>query len=222
MTGPTDEPTGLRGDADMYTKPVLMIYDPIALGMVCPVAWRCSRRTMLSFYNDSVRGHHLDIGPGSGFFLDKCRFPAGRPRVTLLDLNELVLRTAARRVARYAPRTVVRDVLGELDLGDEKFESIALQNVLHCLPGTMKQKGVVFDNIRPLLADGGVLFGCTVLGKDIRLPAHGRWMMEKYNQAGSFRNTEDSLEELTSQLSARFRRYSVRTRGAVAFFEAHR
>ena len=139
MTSTTGEPAELRGDADMYTKPVLMIYDPIALGMVCPVAWRCSRRTMLSFYNDSVRGNHLDIGPGSGFFLDKCRFPTRTPRITLLDLNELVLRTAARRIARYRPTTVVRDVLGDLDLGERKFESVALQNVLHCLPGTMKQ-----------------------------------------------------------------------------------
>ncbi|MEU1849974.1 class I SAM-dependent methyltransferase [Streptomyces sp. NPDC019990] len=221
MTSTTGEPAALRGDADMYTKPVLMIYDPIALGMVCPVAWRCSRRTMLSFYNDSIRGHHLDIGPGSGFFLDKCRFPTRNPRITLLDLNELVLRTAAKRIKRYAPTTVVRDVLGELDLQGRKFESVAIQNVLHCLPGTMKQKGVVFDNIRPYVADGGVVFGCTVLGKDVRLPAHGRWMMEKYNQAGSFRNTEDSLEELQAQLAARFTRYSVRMRGAVAFFEGH-
>ncbi|MFE1071728.1 class I SAM-dependent methyltransferase [Streptomyces sp. NPDC058783] len=221
MTSTTGDPAELRGDADMYTKPVLMIYDPIALGMVCPVAWRCSRRTMLSFYNDSVRGNHLDIGPGSGFFLDKCRFPARTPRITLLDLNELVLRTAARRIARYRPTTVVRDVLGDLDLGERKFESVALQNVLHCLPGTMKQKGVVFDNVRPYVADGGVVFGCTVLGKQPPLPAHGRWMMEKYNQAGSFRNTEDGVEELEAQLAARFTRYSVRTRGAVAFFEGH-
>lgn len=46
-------------------------------------------------------------------------------------------------------------------------------------------------------------------------------MMEKYNQAGSFRNTEDGVEELEAQLAARFTRYSVRTRGAVAFFEGH-
>lgn len=221
MTTSAHESTELRGDAHMYTRPVLAIYDPIALGMVCPIAWKCSKTTMLSFYNDGVSANHLDIGPGSGYFLDKARFPIAQPKIALADLNELVLATTAKRIKRYNPTTYVRDALLPLDLGDQKFTSVAIQNVLHCLPGTMADKGRVFDNIRPYVERGGVIFGCTVLGKDVSLPGHGLWMMEKYNQAGSFRNRHDSRGALEEQISTRFDRYSLRVRGAVAFFEAH-
>jgi SAM-dependent methyltransferase len=217
-TSPPDE---LRGDASMYTLPVLAIYDPIALGIVCPVAWRCSRRTMLSFFDDSVRGKHLDVGPGTGFFLDKATFPVPRPDIMIADLNELVLATTAKRIRRYRPRTLVQDALEPLAT-DETFDSIAIQNVLHCLPGTMTDKAVVFDNLLPNLRPGGVLFGCTVLGNDHGLGRAGSWMMEKYNDAGSFHNRGDDLASLTSALANRFTRYAVRNRGAVAFFEGHR
>lgn len=208
------------GDASMYTKSVLRIYDPIALGIVCPVAWRCSRGTMLQFFNDNVRGKHLDVGPGTGFFLDRAKYPIQHPDIMIADLNELVLQTTETRIARYRPRTMVQDVLAPMGT-DEKFESIAIQNVLHCLPGTMSEKAVVFDNLIPSLDKGGVLFGCTVLGKHHGLGRGGSWMMEKYNDAGSFHNRDDDKLTLESILSDRFTRYSVRTRGAVAFFEGY-
>lgn len=221
MTDQLDNDHSLSGDASMYTKPVLRIYDPIALGMVCPIAWRCSRGTMLQFFNDNVRGKHLDIGPGTGFFLDKATYPVEHPDIVVADLNELVLRTTEKRIIRYRPRTMVQDALMPLQT-DEVFESIAIQNVLHCLPGTMKDKAVVFDNLIPNLGTGGVLFGCTVLGKNHGLGRAGSWMMEKYNDAGSFHNRQDDVQSLESILADRFERYSVRTRGAVAFFEGHR
>ena len=218
MSEPKSNDKHMSGDASMYTKPVLRIYDPIALGIVCPVAWKCSRNTMLDFFNDNVREKHLDIGPGSGFFLDRATFPTSNPDIVLADLNELVLETAANRISRYSPRTMVQDALKPLQT-EEKFQSIALQNVLHCLPGTMESKATVFDNFLRNLTSTGVLFGCTVLGKNHGLGQLGTWMMEKYNEAGSFNNLEDDLETLEAVLKSRFPRYSVRTRGAVAFFE---
>lgn len=211
--------TELHGDAEMYTRPVLAIYDPIALGMVCPLAWRCPRRYMLAFYDRNIRGTHLDVGPGSGYFLDKCRFPVAKPSITLVDLNELVLTTVTRRIARYRPVSFVRDVLHPLDLGDRRFESAAVMNVLHCLPGTMAQKVTALENVLPYVEPGGRIFGSTVLGKDVDLSRFGHWMMRQYNAAGSFRNADDTLEALDAELSRRFAKHRLRVKGAMAFFE---
>lgn len=209
----------LKGDADMYTKPVLAIYDPIALGLVCPLAWKCSRGHMLAHYDRNVRARHLDLGPGSGFFLDKCRWPAPDPRITIVDLNELVLSTVAGRIARYRPESFVRDVLQPLELGDRRYDSAGVMNVLHCLPGTMAQKARVLDHVREYVVPGGRIFGSTVLGKDVPLGRFGTWMMASYNKAGSFRNLGDSAEALDRELAARFPRYRLRTKGAMALFE---
>jgi hypothetical protein len=130
----------LHGDAAVYTRPVLAIYDPIALGMVCPIAWRCSRRVMLEHYNRNIRGVHLDIGPGTGFLLDRCRFPTPNPSIVIADLNETVLETVSRRIARHRPVALRRDALHPLDLGDRRFESVAIQNILHCLRAPWRRR----------------------------------------------------------------------------------
>ncbi|QKG19910.1 class I SAM-dependent methyltransferase [Actinomadura verrucosospora] len=213
------EQTLPRGDADMYTRPMLAIYDPIALGMVCPLAWRCPRRTMLAFYDRNVRDRHLDLGPGSGYFLDRCAFPTPDPSITLVDLNQLVLDTVSRRIARYRPEALVRDVLRPLDLGDRRFTSLAVQNVLHCLPGTMAQKAAVLDHLLPYAEPGARIFGTTVIGDTTGRPRFTRWMMRQYNKAGSFHNAHDRLDDLDAALADRFTGYRLWTRGAMAFFE---
>ncbi len=207
----------LQGDAAIYTKPVLAVYDPIALGMVCPLAWRCSRRTMLDFYDANISDRHLDVGPGTGFFLDRCRFPSTTPEIAVVDLNETVLDTVAGRIARYRPATYVRDVLQPLDLG-RTFRTAGVLNVLHCLPGTIRQKVEVLDHVRAHVEPGGRIFGSTVLGRDVRLSRFGNWLMRQYNRAGSFRNTGDSLEGLDAALAERFDTYRLKTVGAMAFF----
>ena len=209
----------LRGDADMYTPAVLAIYDPIALGMVCPIAWKCSRGTMLEFYQRNIGGRHLDIGPGTGYFLDKVSYPVADPSIVIADLNENVLSTVAKRIARYRPESLVRDALQPLHLGERKFTTAALLNVIHCLPGTMEQKAAVFDHVRPYVEPGGKIFGSTVLGKGVQRSKFGNWLFAQYNKAGSFQNTEDSIDLLAAELAKRFTSFRTRVHGSMGFFE---
>jgi 2-polyprenyl-3-methyl-5-hydroxy-6-metoxy-1,4-benzoquinol methylase len=211
----------LNGDAHVYTKPVLAIYDPIALGIVCPVAWHCSRRVMLEHYDRNIRNRHLDIGPGTGYFLDKCRFPTSSPSIVIADLNETVLETVSNRIARYAPEALVRDAMHPLDLGERRFESVGIMNIIHCLPGTMAQKTAVFDNVRDHVEPGGRIFGSTVLSKGVGNGPFASWLMRQYNKVGTFQNTDDSLEQLDIELSRRFADYRIRVKGSMALFEAH-
>ncbi|MFC0540624.1 class I SAM-dependent methyltransferase [Kutzneria chonburiensis] len=219
MTETIEPAAVLHGDAAIYTRSVLAIYDPIALGVMCPLVWKCSPRVMLSFYNRNVRGRHLDIGPGTGIFLDRCAFPVPNPSVVVADLNQNVLDTVRERIARYHPETLVRDALLPLDLGERRFESVGLLSVLHCLPGTMADKAVVFDNVRGHVEPGGRIFGGTVLGDGPNHTRLMRWMIGKYNQAGSFANDGDRLAQLHTELGRRFDDYRIYLHGAMAFFE---
>src|SRR5918996_6376268 len=73
--------------AAIYSKPVLSVYDLYVLGFSNTFVWRCPSHLILDFYNEHISGNHLDVGVGTGYFLDKCKFPTHHPRIALADLN---------------------------------------------------------------------------------------------------------------------------------------
>ena len=100
------------------------------------------------------------------------------------------------------------------------FESVGLNWLLHCLPGNIATKSVVFDHARTVLAPGGVVFGSTVLSGGVRHTRWSRWMMERLNRDGTFTNRDDDLVGLTTQLDQRFDSAQVEVVGAVGIFSA--
>ena len=58
----------------VYTPARLALYDLFILGVSCSLVWRCPRRHFLDLYDRHVGSPHLDVGVGTGFFLDRCRF----------------------------------------------------------------------------------------------------------------------------------------------------
>ena len=214
-------PPNAEAGAAIYTRQTLAGYDFVVLKVSNSLAWKCPSALILDFYNQHITPNHLDVGVGTGYFLDKCRFPAGTtPNIHLLDLNPHSLKATADRLRRYEPTTHRANVLEPLKL-NVRFDSIALNYLLHCLPGTMRSKGVVFDHLKPLLNPGGVIFGATILGADghaIQPNALARSLMRLYNSRGVFGNAHDTLADLETNLQANFRDCSTQIVGCVAFF----
>lgn len=203
----------------VYRPWVLHAYDLYVLKVSCSLAWRCPASVLLEQYDRLVSGKHLDVGVGTGYFLDRCRFPVERPEVHLLDLNANSLRHAARRLARYRPTEHHRDVLGPIDLA-ERFDSVGLGFLLHCLPGTMQEKGRAVRSLSKHVTEEGVLFGSTILGRGVPQNAMARKLMRAYNERGIFGNETDDEAALRGVLGAAFERVDVRIVGCVALFEA--
>lgn len=212
-----------RPGAAVYKKGLLGLYDPVVLGFSNTYLWRCPTRELLRLYDQHVSDRHLDVGVGSGYFLDRCRFPVPDPTLALLDFSEGSLRFTARRVRRYAPVSYRADILQPLapaaiDLAP--FRSIGLNYVLHCLPGDLRDKARVFGHLRGLLADDGVLFGSTILGRPAPKGLLARRVMALYNRRGIFSNQRDTRELLDSALAQHFGQHEIRMRGSVALFVA--
>lgn len=209
----------LPGQA-VYSSAVLNIYDVFVLGLSCTAIWQCPAEQLLAHYQAHVRGVHLDVGVGTGYFLDRVHFPTGQPELTLFDLNRNSLAHAAQRVARYQPRQIQGDVLSPNDLPDQHFESIGLSFLLHCLPASGAGKWRCFDYLKPKLKPGGVLFGSTILGQPEPALRRQRWLMGVYNRKGIFGNERDDRATLERELQGRFRHVEISTRGVVALFSA--
>ena len=101
--------TVARGQAP-YSPLVLSIYDVVVLGISNHLLWRCPTAKLRNLYDRNVSGRHVDIGVGTGYFLDQARWPVGDPAITLVDLNPNSLRAAARRIGRFAPRAILAEI----------------------------------------------------------------------------------------------------------------
>ena len=202
-----------------YTPFVLRAYDLFVLGFSNRFVWRCRSSNMLARYDRYVGPRHLDVGVGTGWFLDRCRWPVETPDVTLLDLNENALSTASQRLRRYAPATVHANVLDPVELGSSRFESIAANYLFHCLPRGLDWKSAtVALNLRPYLEPGGVLFGSTILGRGVSHNFLGRRLMRLYNRKGIFSNLEDDRQGLEHGLASQLTDVTVEVVGTVALF----
>ncbi|QQE87108.1 class I SAM-dependent methyltransferase [Azotobacter chroococcum] len=202
----------------VYTRRMLALYDFVVLGVSNPFIWKCPTRRLEEHYARHLSANHLDVGVGTGYFLDRCRFPADAPRVALMDLNPDTLAFAAQRIARHAPKTYRRNVLEPIALSGEGFDSVGVNYLLHCLPGSLAEKAVVFDHLKALMNPGAVIFGSTLLQGGVPRSALARGLMAAYNRKGIFSNREDDLETLQHELGQRFREVSVEVLGCAALF----
>lgn len=216
----TYTPDDVRAGQAIYTPRTLPWYDLLVLGFSCRFVWRCPAARVLERYDRFVSANHLEVGVGSGYFLDRCRFPVNEPRITLVDLNADCLAATARRIARYRPAQFVRNALEPFELDGQSFDSAGINFVLHCVPGTIETKACIFDHIRAVMKPGSVIFGSTVLWQGVNHGMLARNLTPIYNRRRIFANLSDSLDGLRAILRDRFPDHELHTVGSVALFHA--
>lgn len=212
----------IKAGQAVYNKKSLFFYDAIVLGISNRWIWRCPTSHLLNHYNNHVGAHHLDVGVGSGWFLDHCRFPVSHPQIALMDLNNDCLTTASARISRYAPHLFQANIFdtSQTDQARTKagYDSVAINYLLHCLPGSMLEKAVVITNMKRLLRSGGRLFGSTLLQDGVTHSMASRKLMALYNKKGIFTTTDDSLSHLHQILTRHLVDVKIDTVGCCAIF----
>lgn len=204
----------------IYTKRNLALYDWWVLDFSNRRLWDCDTEKLVALYRAHITPNHLEVGVGTGYLLEHS-LPAETRRLALLDINPNCLDRTAKRLEAHHPEVHQENVLEPLLLRGARFDSIGLNYVLHCLPGRLEQKGArVLDHLVPHLQDDGVLFGSTILGRDLPIPFAARMAMALYNRKGIFSNREDSLGGMMEALSTRFRTFNVEVCGCVVLFWA--
>ncbi|GAB3690528.1 class I SAM-dependent methyltransferase [Saccharopolyspora tripterygii] len=204
----------------LYSTKVLRIYDAVVVHISNALVWRCPARAIRALYAQHVSDAHLDVGPATGYYLDRSGLPGENPSLALLDANPDVLRFASHRLRRFSPELHAADVLAPLSLQPGSYGSIGLSYVLHCLPGDIGSKAVVFDHLKALLRPGGVLFGSTLVNAGGHHNRAARAMMSAYNAKGVFSNLDDDVDGLEQALAQRFSQFELRHRGSAVLFAA--
>lgn len=211
-----DDPA-YRGQSD-YTPSVLRMYDPFVLGFAARFVWRCRTSLLVDRYRRYIRNGHLDVGPGTGYFLGHSGLPDAS-RVTILDPNPNVLRHVTRRLTHLDVTAVEADVLKPRPVAGP-FDTAALHLVIHCLPGPMSRKAVAVANVAAVLAPNGTLFGASVVGTS----GSHTWLARRYlrvlNWQGGFDNLDDTEDGLGKILAASFEQVELEIVGSIAIFAA--
>jgi SAM-dependent methyltransferase len=206
-----------RGQAD-YNELLLRLYDPLVLGPISRYVWRAPAELSVQMYRQHIRPNHLDVGPGTGYFIAHGGLAAGS-RVTILDPNPTVLRHVTRRLRDLEVTAVEADVLKPLPVTGP-FDSAGMNAVLHCLPGPLERKAVAIANVASVLAPDATFFGATVLGRSARHTRAGRAFLTAFNRRGVFDNLDDTEEGIADILRRSFRDVTIETIGGLAIFAA--
>lgn len=210
------DPRAIARAHAVYTPFALRFYDVLVHGLSNRLAWQCPTSRILSLYKQNLSRNHLEAGVGTGLFLD--RAGKGFDRLVLTDINGHCLDRAAPRLARFRPQCVQANLLEPLDRGLAPFDSVGLTYVLHCLPGTIADKLLAVDRLKPLMTHGATLFGATILGDAVRPNLPARLLLDLYNSKGVFDNRADGLDALTRGLEQRFADVEIEQHGLVAVF----
>jgi SAM-dependent methyltransferase len=203
-----------------YNPVMLAIYDLWVLGFMSRAVLHVPVPRFVELYRANVGHRHLDVGPGTGYAIEKAA-PRPDTDITLLDPNPHVLRHCEKRLAAYRPTLVEADVMKPLPV-EGPFDSVALNFVLHCLRGPDANKAIAIGNIADVLGSDGVLFGGTILGLGEQHTKSARAFLRAANKQGGFDNLGDTADGLRTILAASFHDVDVQITGSAAMFTARR
>jgi SAM-dependent methyltransferase len=210
-----------------YSALALRGYDAYVLGFNNRFVWRCPTPRLLGLFQEGVTDNHLDVGVGTGYFLDKIVFPSAPPRIGLFDRNPNSLAHSAERLSRYRPETYCGDILRPISeqpvsAPSRPFDSVSMNYLLHCLPGSVKGRATAIDNAHAMLNPGGLFFGATILGRAIPRNPLARLTLSVANRSGAFGNHQDTVDELRDLLNSRFQEVEIELIGSAAIFRARK
>lgn len=191
MSAP-DRDRGAR--ASIYNGLTLRVYDLAVLGLTNSLIWRCPTARLVDHYRNNVGASHLDIGPGTGYYLER----VDARSISLLDLNESSLAASAERIApQVEVRSLRQSFFDPLD-SNLHFDSIGLNFLMHCIPDRCKWNRLA--ELRAHLAPGGMIFGSTVVPDHEGANPAAILLNGIYNRLGVFGNSDDTTTDITNAL----------------------
>lgn len=189
----------------------LPIYDIVVNDFNCKYVWKCKKEHIYELYKKNMKKKHLEIGPGTGFFLKKYSFS----HLYLLDVNPDTLEYSKNQLNNKCDKIYsCKWNIFENKLVIKNIDTVGLTYVLHCVDGSLDSKlQLLYDN---LITDKPItIFGATVL--------NGRNCVDKsqlyiLNRFQIFNNHQDHLENAIHFFEKNKLEYQYKIIGNVLLF----
>ena len=154
-------------------------------------------KNIFNQYNKYLGRNHLEIGPGSGYFLKNKNIN----NLTLIDINQDILNYSYNNLIsnNYEIKIKNHNIFNqELKLNSE-FDSVGLNYVLHCIPGRIENNiDSIINNLKN--KNDYILFGSSVLN-DVNLQTRlSKLELIYLNKNKVFHNTNDYSYNLINYL----------------------
>lgn len=238
MAAPASSTATPPSERDQYYKEVYnpsflaRSYDWVVLGWNMKYVWGCGTEILFPFFAENFSRNHLDVGVATGWFPATALAQPWRKdseqRLALVDISPNSLAAAKTRVLAGTTATNVdcfeADVTQALPkalAAGKKFDTISMFNLFHCVPGGL-EKLRAFGIYKELLADGGVLAGCTILGEEHATWWYNRWYVRRYNRMGAFNSLQDKAEDFERVLHMEFEEVETWVIGMMLLFRARK
>lgn len=205
----------------VYTSLMLKIYNTWVLALSNRWIWRCPKKYQLQQFNQNITANHLDIGVGTGYYLQCCKWPPN-PTLALMDLNQNCLDYAKKAVAELKPTIYLHDIFKPKYELKNQFNSISMNYLLHCLPGNMTTKEVTIENSVAMLKPSGVLFGATILSDQNLHTVVSQQLLNLYNRKKIFSNKQDNYQALQNSLKNYLHNVELQVIGCVLLFKGYK
>lgn len=172
-------------------------------------------RKVLSYIPDDFEGEILDVPVGTAVFTEEKWKRLTHSKITCLDYSEDMLYQARKRITENHVNLIKGDV-GNLEMGDEKFDIVLSMNGFHAFP----DKNKAFSETYRVLKKGGKFIACFYIKGQSRKTD---WLVKNIlSKKGWFTppfQTEDELREL---LSKYYSKVNLQVDGSMAYLECEK
>ena len=199
-----------------FNRIIFKNYDLLVNNLNCKYVWKCELKYIQHIYNNNISKNHVEIGPGTGFFLKKYKFD----NLTLIDVNQDVLEECYKNLENNCKNiNIINHNIFEKNnkLDIRNYDSVGVNYVLHCVPNDLSYS--INNLINNIPDEKFNLFGATVIPSeknDINLANIEIYFLNKF---GIFNNKSHSEKNISLYIKNNFQNYNINKIGHSFLFE---
>ena len=199
-------------------------YDLFVNKINCKYVWKCNEKNIYNLYTNNIQKHHIEIGPGTGYYLKP--FISNLKSLELVDINSNILRYANMRLLNPNLKKKITNInlfqKNNILKIDNEITSIGVNCVLHCVPGPIE---VSIDNLIHNLKKENkenkiIIFGSSVIN-DSEKNILQDFELGLLNYFRIFDNKQDNEERLITYFQTRQLQYKIHKVGSIILFSIY-
>tara|TARA_Y100000991_G_C21955959_1_gene342079 strand:+ start:513 stop:1394 length:882 start_codon:yes stop_codon:yes gene_type:complete len=197
-----------------FNQLIMKNYDFFVNHINCKYVWECDQRNIIDMYKKNIRSNHVEIGPGTGYFLKEHKFN----NLTLIDVNRDILLECKKNLEKNCKNiNIINKNVFEKNnkIALNNYDSLGINYVLHCVPNNLS---ISVDNlINNIPKKNYKIFGSTVI------PNRNTYNLASLeifllNKMKIFNNKTHTFNDIESYVK-KYLNYEIRRIGNSCLFE---